>query len=160
GRAADAERLYRAFLADHSADPLVPLAHLGLGRVLLANGDAQGALRELDIVAASTDERVAEAGRFYRGVALQLAGQSEEALALLTPIMGTTADPEETVLLLRTVAAAAERLARPVVALSALDRLASSTQVAETDREQARVSMREIVDAASPEAVQQAYEEL
>src|SRR5262245_56857441 len=32
GHAAEAERLYRAFLAEHSADPLVPLAHLGLGR--------------------------------------------------------------------------------------------------------------------------------
>src|SRR5688500_4343856 len=134
GRADEAQQLYQRFLEEHADDPLLPLAHLGLGRVLLANGDVEPALEHFAIVARSNDERVAEAGRFYRGVALHLGGRSADALALLTPLIGRTTDPEETTLLLRTIAAAAQREGRVVVALSALDRLAGDQDVDQSER--------------------------
>lgn len=160
GDAPDAEARYRRFLEEHPGDPLVPLAQLGLGRVLLANGAIDAALERFAIVAASPDERVAEAGRFYRGVALHLAGRHAEALALLTPLVGRTVDPAETALLLRTLAAAAEREGQLVVALGALDRLASDADVSPDERDRARADLEAIVAAAGPEQVARAYDEL
>ena len=160
GEAQDAEARYRRFLDEHPSDPLVPLAQLGLGRVLLANGAIEPALERFAIVAASDDERVAEAGRFYRGVALHLAGRHAEALELLTPLIGRTVDPDETSLLLRTLAASAEREGQVVAALGALDRLAGNADVSAEEREQARVDLRALVTAAAPEQVSRAYDEL
>ena len=160
GDARDAEARYRRFLDEHPSDPLVPLAQLGLGRVLLANGAIEPALERFAIVASSDDERVAEAGRFYRGVALHLAGRHAESLELLTPLVGRTVDPEETSLLLRTLAASAEREGQVVVALGALDRLAGNADVSAEEREQARVDLRALVTEAAPEQVTRAYDEL
>ena len=160
GRAAEAERLYRRFLEEHPDDALVPVAQLGLGRVLLANGDVDGALERFSLVASASDERVAEAGRFYRGVALHLGGRSEEAIELLAPLVGRTADPEETALLLRTLAAAAERTGRVTVALGALDRLARHADLPEAERERARADARELVAHADADAVWRAFDEL
>lgn len=160
GNASEAEARYRRFLDEHPNDPLVPLAHLGLGRVLLANGAIEQALERFALVAASPDERVAEAGRFYRGVALHLAGHHAQAIELLAPLVGRTVDPEETTLLLRTLAAAAEREGRLVVALGALDRVAGNADLSDPEREQARADLRAMVAAAPPEAIEQAYTEL
>lgn len=160
GRAREAEERYRRFLEEHPEDALVPAAELGLGRVLLANGDVEAALERFDVVARSSDERVAEAGRFYRGVALHLGGRSAEALDVLAPLVGRTVDPEETTLLLRTIAAAAEQTGRVPVALGALDRLAGSADLPDAERDRARASVRELVAQADADAVRRAYDEL
>src|SRR5690606_31935414 len=119
--------------------------------VLLANGAVEAALEQFATVAASSDERVAEAGRFYRGIALHLAGRHAESLELLMPLVGRTADPEETALLLRTLAAAAEREGRVEIALGALDRLARNSDVSAEERERARAEIRALVATAEPE---------
>src|SRR5690606_26769023 len=54
GRASEAEERYRRFLEEHPDDALAPVAQLGLGRVLLANGDVEGALERFAIVAAAS----------------------------------------------------------------------------------------------------------
>lgn len=160
GRASEAERLFRAFLEEHPDDPLVPVARLGLGRVLLADGEVPAALALFEAVAGSDDAAVAEAGRFYQGVALHLAGRSEEAIERLSPLVGRTTDPEETSLLLRTLAAAARRTGRTVLALEALDRLARDEAQPEEERAQAGAEIRALVAEAEAEAVDEAYAEL
>jgi ABC-type branched-subunit amino acid transport system substrate-binding protein/predicted negative regulator of RcsB-dependent stress response len=160
GRVSEARQRYERFLEEHPRDPLVPVARLGLGRVLLANGEVEPALARFAEVAASDDPRVAEAGRFYRGVALHLAGRNDEALALLQPLIGRTANPEETSLLLRTVASAAQRTGRVVVALAALDRLAGNLDLPEAEREQGRQEVRARVAEADAAAIDAAYQEL
>lgn len=160
GRAAEAEQAYLAFLEEHPDDPLVPVAHLGLGRVLLADGRVEEALTRFETVAVTDDVAVAEAGRFYQGVALHLAGRHGEAIDLLQPLAGRTTDPARSVLLLRTLAAAARETGRTVLALEALDRLARDEAVPAGDRAEARDRIREIVAASDRQAVDAAYAEL
>lgn len=160
GRSSEAQRRYEAFLTDHPDDPLVPRAQLGLGRVLLASGDVEGALARFEEVAASSDPAVSEAGRFYKGIALHLAERHAEAVELLTPLAGRTTDPDETALLLRTLAAAASRTGQTVLALESLDRLAGAESVEDSDREEARERIRQLVASSEPEEVHRAYEEL
>ncbi len=160
GRVQEAEDRYRRFLTEHANDPLVPVARLGLGRVLLGNGNVEAALEQFVVVSSANDPRVAEAGRFYRGIALHVGGRHAEALELLRPLLGRTVDPAETALLLRTVAAAAQRTGDSVVALGALDRLAGNTNIPEAEREQTRVQIREVARAADNAAIARAYTEL
>ena len=160
GDAATAERRYRAFLAQHPDDPLLPVAKLGLGRVLLANGELDEALSLLEQVSQASDPAVSEAGRFYLGVGLQLAGRHEAAIELLTPLLGHTTDPQRTTLLLRTLAAAAQQLGRTPLALRALSRLVLSEGQPEHERDEARGRIQTIVNAATPEEIEQAYEQL
>ena len=160
GRVAEAERGYRAFLEAHPSDPLVPVARLGLGRVLLANGDIERAIPLFAQVATSEDERVAEAGRFHQGVSLHLAQRHAEALALLEPLVGRTTDPDESVLLLRTLAAAAQREGRTVLALEALDRLGEAQEIDAADRESAVEDLRRVVSESDASAIAEAYDAL
>ena len=160
GSGENAERLYRRFLERHPDDPLIPLAQLGLGRVLLADGHIEAALERFDVVAASDDIAVAEAGRFYQGVAYHLAGQSAEAVERLEPLVGRTTDPDETALLLRTLSAAAEQTGQTQLALEALDRLARADGQSPTDREGTEARIREVVDGASREAIAESYDAL
>lgn len=160
GRSADAEREFRAFLEAHPADPLVPVARLGLGRVRLAAGDLEGALAQFDQVAESTDPAAREAGRFYQGVALHLAGRHAEALERLRPLAGRTTDPAETVLLLRTLSSAAAATGDTLLALEALDQLVGAEAAGEEAREEARRRLRELTQEAAPDDVARAYAEL
>ena len=160
GRASDAEARFRAFLTDYPDDPLRPVARLGLGRVLLANGDTEGALAELEQVARTDDPAVAEAGRFYQGVALHLAERYDESIELLSPLAGRTTDPGRTVLLLRTLSSAARRTGRVVLALSSLDRLVGAEDLPASDRDDGRRQIREVTDDAPPDAIERAYAEL
>ncbi|HJL15556.1 MAG TPA: penicillin-binding protein activator [Sandaracinaceae bacterium LLY-WYZ-13_1] len=160
GEPREARGRFEAFLTDHPDDPLVPLAQLGLGQVLLAEGDLPGALERFGAVARSDDASVAEAGRFYQGVALHLAGRSEDAIERLRPLVGRTTDPEETALLLRTLSAAARRTGRAVLALEALDRLARDEDQPEAERDEARGAIRALVAEAEAEDVDRAYGEL
>ncbi len=160
GRTEDAERRFRAFVEQHELDPLLPAAHLGLGRVLLANGHTEEALTHFDVVAAAEDTAVAEAGRFYQGIALHLAGRHEEAIERLAPLAGQTTDPTRTALLLRTLAAAAQQTGRTALALDSLNRLVGSESLPDDVREDGRRQIREIVSEAEPDAVERAYSEL
>lgn len=160
GRADEAERRYRGFLGAYPSDPLVPVAQLGLGRVLLADGRTEDALAEFDRVATTSDAAVAEAGRFYQGVAQHLAGRHDAAIERLTPLVGRTTDPARTSLLLRTLAAAAQRTGRTVLALDSLDRLAEAEETPEADRTEARQQIRALVAEADAVSVERAYAEL
>ncbi len=121
GRARDAETLYRAFLVTHPDDATAPLAALGLGRLLLASGDVEGALESLARAAACADEVVVERAGLYRCVALHLGGRHAEAIAALSPLVGRQVDAAEERLLLRTLSAAFLAVGDPVAALGALD---------------------------------------
>lgn len=155
-----AETQYQAFLQEHPSDPLVPVARLGLGRVRLAGGDVEGALPLFAQVRQADDPAVAEAGRFYEGVALHLAGRSEDAIERLEPLAGRTTDPQRSALLLRTLAAAAQRTGRVTLSLDALHRLVESEDLPDNERDEGRGLIRQIVEAAEPAQIAQAYDEL
>lgn len=125
----EAETRYRAFLDDHPSDALVPLAELGLGRLLLVHQHLREALQYFERAEGSYDPVVAERAKFYRGVTLHLLGRHPEALELLRPLRGRLVDEEDTELLHRTIATAAHVLGDPVGAIEALDALASTTEL-------------------------------
>ena len=160
GRSADARAAYERFLAEHAGDPLEPLAHLGLGRVELADGHAEAALAQLDQAAGSSDSVVEERVRFHRGIALYFLHRDAEAIEALSPLRGTTTDPDETRLLLETLATAASRTGDHVLALSALDEL-HFVSTTDADREDVQRRARAIVDGELAEAeLARAYDEL
>lgn len=142
GRVEDAEGRYRELVARHPQDPTAPLAHLGLGRIAIGLGRLDEALRELEIAARAADEPVVERATLYRGVALHLGGRSAEAVPLLSPLLGRTTDPEETRLLLDTLATAAVGTGVHVTALSALDALRDASE--ERDRPAVEARIREL----------------
>ncbi|MCS6799166.1 MAG: penicillin-binding protein activator [Myxococcota bacterium] len=147
--AEDAERFeearvrYRAFLERHRDDPLVPVAHLGLGR-LLVDGDPTTARMHLAVAARCTDAVVAERARFWDAVALARLGQYAAALDALRPFVGRTVDPEETGRLFATMAEAARRIGDGAGALAALDALLAAP-VRERERAAAYAHATEIV---------------
>lgn len=157
GRAQEAMRRYRFFIENYPEDPLLPAAKLGLGRVLMAEGEVEAALAEFEPLLRHPTPEVAEAGRFYRGVALHLLGQSDEALSALVPLQDRATDPDDRVLLLQTIAAAARRAEAPLIAFRALDRLIAVDGIDPTVAEAARTDLAEVVAQASAEAIEQAY---
>lgn len=159
GRFEDARVGYEGFLRDHPDDPLAPLAHLGLARLRIDMGDPEGALPDLDLVMAHADPMIAERGRFWRGIAVHLAARPEEALDLLLPLRGRTTDPEESALLLETVAAAATQTGDHVTALLALDDLARTGP--EASRAEVVERIRGVVEHELDDAaLRAAYERL
>ncbi|MCB9591802.1 MAG: penicillin-binding protein activator [Sandaracinaceae bacterium] len=160
GRTEEAERRFHTFLEDFPADPLVPVAKLGLGRVLLADGRLEAALAQFDQVATAEDPAVSEAGRFYQGVTYHLIGRHAEAIERLVPLVGQTTDPARSSLLLRTLAAAAQRTGETALALDSLDRLVEAPELPDADREEARRQIRAIVADADAVAIERAYAEL
>lgn len=159
GNAERAAALYQRFLLEHPDDPLVPLAHLGLAQLALARGDADAARAHLVETEGHPDPAVEERARFYEGVALHLAGDSEGAIRVLRPYMGRTTRPEETVLLRTTLATASERVGDTIGALEALDGLERG-DVPEPARVDARAGIERIVSNAPPEVVDRAAEVL
>jgi len=138
GRVEEAGGRYRELLVHHGTDRVAPLAHLGLGRIAIGLGRLDEALAELELAAHGGDPVVTERATLYRGVALHLAGRSAEAVPVLSPLLGHTADPDETRLLLDTLATAAIATNAHVTALSALDARLDATP----EREQAEVRER------------------
>ncbi|MFW6050011.1 MAG: ABC transporter substrate-binding protein [Myxococcota bacterium] len=158
GRVEEARAGYEAFLDEHPEDPLAPIAELGLGRILLAEGEVAQARERLERVADHSDPAVAERARFYLGVAQHLAGEHALALETLTPYVGKTVDPEDTALLLRTIGAAAIHVGDRVRAVEAYDRLAGDAAP-----EEARVEAEERIAAiveqsAEPADIRALYE--
>lgn len=138
GRVEEAGARYREIVAQHGDDRVVPLAHLGLGRLGVGLGRFEEALVSLDQAARGGDPVVAERAQLYRGVALHLSGRSAEAVTTLAPLLGHTTNPDETRLLLDTLAAAALATDAHVMALGALDARWDATD----ERERAEVLER------------------
>jgi len=160
GNTEDAKQRFERFLAERGDDPLAPIAHLGLGRILLSEGEATEARAHFAAVAAHEDDAVAEKGRFYDGVALHLLGEHAAALEKLRPFVGRTADPTETTILLQTIAAASDQLGDRVGAIEALDAL-TRAPVPEEEKEAARQRIAELVDEPhTPEEIQRAADQL
>jgi len=159
GRAEEAASRYERFIAERPTDPLVVIAHLGLGKILLADGRTEDARGHFAVVASHEDPAVAERGRFYDGVALHIAGRHAEALDALRPFVGRTVDPEETALLLETIAAASERTGDRLGAIEALDLLARGS-VPEPERVGAREGLGGLVAAATADEVDRAVQQL
>ncbi len=160
GETADAKARFTRFLAERGDDPLAPIAHLGLGRILLSEGEPAEAREHFGVVSSHPDAAVAEKGRFYDGVALHLMGEYQAALDVLTPFVGRTADPTETTILLQTIAAASDQLGDAVGAIEALDSL-TRAPVPDEEKEAARVRIAELVEQPhAPEEIQRAADQL
>ncbi|MEZ4323855.1 MAG: ABC transporter substrate-binding protein [Polyangiales bacterium] len=160
GRGAEAVERYESYLARYPDDALRPVALLGLGRLRLAEGQPTVALPLFEEVARHSDAAVAERGRFYVGVTRHFLGEHEAAIALLDPLRGRTVDPEETVLLLRTLAASAlatHDLERAVVTLDAL----LAEPLSDEDRGEAAARLTEaLAGSLGAEAAQRLYQTL
>jgi tetratricopeptide (TPR) repeat protein len=141
GRVDEAAARYREIVARHGDDRIAPLAHLGLGRLAVGLGRFDEAITELDR-AGQGDAVVAERAALYRGVALHLSGRSADAVPVLAPLLGHTTDPEETRLLLDTLATAALATEQHVMALGALDARLDATE--ERERPEVLERIREI----------------
>ncbi|MBN1653081.1 MAG: ABC transporter substrate-binding protein [Deltaproteobacteria bacterium] len=160
GAITEAANRFEAFIAGRMNDPLVPIAQLSLGRIRLSQNRLDEARSLFKKVIAHPDAAVAEQGRFYYGVAAHLQGDHRTALEILEPMRGRTIDPADTVLLLRTIAAASAQLGDFVKALTVLDTL-SREAVSESDRVEARTEAAEIsAKRASPEEIERAYREV
>ncbi|MCA9612674.1 MAG: ABC transporter substrate-binding protein [Myxococcales bacterium] len=150
GDLTNGEERYRAFLRDHAADPLVAVAKLDLGRLLLATSRPAEARPLFQEVATHDDPRLAERARLHEGVAAQLVGDSAEALALLSPLVDRTVDPEETQLLLRTLAAARLSTGDRAGAVEALDALLRQ-RLDETVRDETRQELQALTEQLTAE---------
>jgi ABC-type branched-subunit amino acid transport system substrate-binding protein len=160
GEMDDAKARFIHFLETRGNDPLAPIAHLGLGRIQLAEGEAAEARTHFALVADHPDEAVAEKGRFYEGVALHFLGEHQASLDALSPFVGRTVDPTETTILLQTIAAAADQLGDRVRAIEALDSL-TRAPVPEEEKEAARQRIIELVDQPhTPAEIQRAADQL
>ena len=160
GAVKEAEQRYQDFIAQRPKDPLLPIARLGLGRIRLSQNQLPAALELFKMVAAHPDPSIAEQGKFYQGVATHLLGDHRGAIKLLAPMQGRTIDPEDTALLLRTLAAAWAAENDFVDALKALDALVKEA-ISERDRVEARGEIAEIaVKRAGREQIELAYREL
>ena len=160
GRSAEAVERYEAYLARYPDDALRPVAQLGLGRLRLAEGQPSVALPLFEQVARHPDPAVAERGRFYVGVTRHFLGDHAAAVAILEPLRGRTVDPEETTLLLRTLAASAlatNDVERAIVTLDAL----LAEPASDADRAEADARLREALSAPlPPEVATRLYETL
>lgn len=146
GQLREAESRYREFLRDFTSDPLAPVARVELGRLLLAAGRAIDARPLFRDVTEHEDTRLAERARLYEGAALQMLGQSAEAIPLLEPLVGRTVDPEETLLLLQSLATARENVGDQAGAIEAIDALLREPVAVEV-RDAARAHLSELVAA-------------
>jgi ABC-type branched-subunit amino acid transport system substrate-binding protein len=160
GAVTEAAKRFEAFLAKRPDDPLVALAQLSLGRIRLSQNELDQARSLFSKVIQHPDNSVAEQGLFYDGVAAHLQGEHRAALNTLEPMQGRTIDPADTVLLLRTIAAAAAQLGDYVKALVVLDALCKE-EVPAKDRAEARAQAAEIAaKRASPQEIERAYREV
>jgi ABC-type branched-subunit amino acid transport system substrate-binding protein/TolA-binding protein len=160
GAVKEATRRYESFLTRRPRDPLVPVAQLWLGRIRLSENQIAESRSLFAKVAANDDPSIAEQGRFYGAIAAHLQGNHREAVDTLTPMKGRTVDPEDTALLLRTLAAASAEAGEYAGALDALDALTREA-VSEKDREEARSMIVEIAKTkATDEQIARAYGEL
>jgi ABC-type branched-subunit amino acid transport system substrate-binding protein len=117
-----AKARYERFLVERPKDPLVPVAQLALGRILLGLDKPREARLLFDSVATHPNGAVAEQGRFLGAVAAQRLGEHARAAAVLKPMVGRTIDPSDTQLLTETLASAQLALEHYAEAVRVLDR--------------------------------------
>jgi len=161
GRTTQAQKQLRAFLHEHPEDRLVPVAQLELGRLLLAQQKDGEALALFSSVSEHPEPAVAEQGRFYAGVADERLGKHTEAVEILEPMLGRTIEPEQTTLLLDTLADAYVALARYADAVRVLSTKLQEPSLAEGDRRAARTRLTELIDQkASPADIRRLLDEL
>ena len=121
GQLREAKKAYARFVADFPKDPLLPLAHLGWGKALLAEGAFEAAIGHFDEVMHAKFTPLREQGQLYRGVGHHLAGNQKGAIADLTPLEGRMVEREHTSLLYRTLTAAYRAIDDRVGVIRALD---------------------------------------
>lgn len=157
-RTREATRRLRAFLKDWPDDPLVPFAKLELGRSELENGRVREARKWFDEVAQTALPALAERGRMYGAIAAERMGEHRQALVVLKPLVGRTVDPEETALLLDSVAAAEEATGDDLAALETRDRQLAS-ELSEPARKRAEERAQALVRGLDPQLeLARAYE--
>lgn len=145
GESAEAARTYQSFLTQFAGDPRALEAELGLGRILLADGDVAGARERFARVLTSSDPSLRDSGRLYDGVALQIAGESATARDRLEPLIGKLTRGDESALLMRTLASAHEQLGDLASSLEVLAQILAAAENA-TEAEGARTRIAMIVD--------------
>ena len=161
GRGTQAQKQLRSFLHEHPEDRLVPIAQLELGRLLLSQQKDGEALALFSSVAEHPEPAVAEQGRFYAGVADERLGRHAEAVEILEPMLGRTIEPEQTTLLLDSLADAYVALSRYADAVRVLSTKLQDPQINEADRRAAKTRLAELIDhKASPADVRRLLDEL
>ena len=149
GTTKDASKKYRSFVKQWPSDPLVPFAKLDLGRIELSAGRAREARKWFDEVALTSEPALAERGRMYAAIARERLGEHREALSVLRPLVGRTVDPEETALLLASVASAEEATGDDLGALETRDKQLANT-LSDGDRKRAQERVGALVRGLSP----------
>jgi len=160
GKTGQAERQFRAFLHAHPEDALVPVAQLSLGRLLLTRREDGEALALFNSVAEHPDAAVAEQGRFYGGVANERLGRHSEAVETLKPMLGRTIEPEQTKLLLDTLADAYVALGQYADAIRVLS-AKRNEQLTQAEQRATNARLTDLIEhKASPSDIRSLLDEL
>ena len=112
---------FRDFLARFPKDRTGDLARLELGHVLLDMNDVAGAQRELDEVREPPPGNAHDFWLALRARLLRASKRSDEALAILQPLVGTVVDTPLRTILLQEVAVASIDAKRSLEAVAYLD---------------------------------------
>ncbi|HEY6876536.1 MAG TPA: penicillin-binding protein activator [Polyangiales bacterium] len=159
GRGKEASRRFRAFLSKWPNDPLVPFAKLELGRIELDAGRAREARKWFEEVSQIQEPALAERGRMYAAITAARMGQHREALTVLRPLVGRTVEPEETALLLATVAGSQEATGDELAALETRDLELTTAELPVAQRARAEERVKALVKGLDPAlALPRAYE--
>jgi branched-chain amino acid transport system substrate-binding protein len=150
GQSKDAARRFRDFLRTWPTDPLVPFAKLELGRIELDAGRPRDARKWFEEVAQTQEPALAERGRMYAAVTAARLGEQREALQVLRPLVGRTVDPQETALLLATVASAQEATGDELGALETRDMELGTTALEPAQRARAEERVQALVKGLDP----------
>lgn len=154
GRYGDAEQLYRNFIGQRGDDPLAAVAQLELGKLLLAREAYQEARGLFQTLAEHRQPAMSEQGRFYMAVAMAHMGEQEEAARILRSMVGRTVAPEDTGLLLLTLADAEMDLDNAEGAVVAINRLLESDNALPQDQKAASERLHILLERqATPEQV-------
>jgi branched-chain amino acid transport system substrate-binding protein len=159
GRVEDATKRYASFLERFPKDPLLPIARLNLGRMLLAQGEAAEAVPHLEALSEVNDDEVRERARLHLGLARHMADENEQAIELLEPLEGKLLDPTERSLRARTLAASCLAIERHVCAVDALDDLVHD-EPEDLSRQELTGEIRRIVDILGDDDLKSLYDSL
>lgn len=149
-----AKKRYQAFLVERAADPLTAVVRLELGKMMLADENNHDARLLFSQAARHASTAVADQGRFYGAIADARLGEFRAAAAVLREMLGRTVEPEDTALLLQTLANAELALDNYKSAVLALNRLLENAQTPSDARELGRKRLDHILrQEGSPEQV-------
>ncbi len=123
GRLEEARAHYSHFIANYEGDALIPVAHLGLAQLYLGADEFDRAVEHSAPQRTHEDVTVRERATLIHAVASLRLGKPDIAVLELKPMVGKTTDPQDTGLLLWSLAEAEQALGNPAEAVVALDRL-------------------------------------